>query len=69
MSEAKSTRNSREEWSDGNVQQLREVAGGNTPTGVISLRLARSEDAVRAKAQTERISLAPANQPPYGDMS
>jgi hypothetical protein len=51
------------------VQQLRELADGNTPTGVISLRLGRSDDAVRAKAQAEGISLAPANRPPYGDMS
>jgi hypothetical protein len=35
---------------------------------VISLRLGRTEDAVRPKAQAEGISLAPANRPPHGDM-
>jgi hypothetical protein len=69
MSEPTSTRNSGEEWTDDDVQQLRELAEGNTPAGAISLRLGRSEDAVRAKAQAEGISLAPANRPPYGDMS
>jgi hypothetical protein len=69
MAEAKSTRNSGEEWTDDDVQQLRQLADGNTPTGVISLRLGRSEDAVRSKAKAEGISLAPANRPPYGDMS
>jgi hypothetical protein len=69
MSEAKSTRNSGEEWTGDDVQQQRELAEGNAPTGVISLRLSRSTDAVRAKAQAEGISLAPANRPPYGDMS
>jgi hypothetical protein len=69
MNEPKSTRNSGEELTGDDVQQLRDLADGNTPTGVISLRLGRGEDAVRAKAQSEGISLAPANRPPYGDMS
>jgi hypothetical protein len=53
MTEAKSTRNSGEEWTDDDIQQLRELAEGNTPTGVISIRLGRGEEAVRAKAQAE----------------
>jgi hypothetical protein len=69
MTEPKSTRNSGEEWADDDVQQLRDLADANTPTSVISIRLSRSEDAVRAKAQAESISLAPANRPPSGDMS
>jgi hypothetical protein len=69
MTDAKSTRNSGEEWTDDDVQQLRDLANGNTPTDVISLRLGRSADAVRAKAQAEGISLAPGNRPPYGDVS
>jgi hypothetical protein len=32
---------------------LRELADGNTPTGVISVKLGRSEHAIRAKAQAE----------------
>jgi hypothetical protein len=61
--------NSGEEWSAENVQQCALWLTATPRTGVISLRLGRSEDAVRAKAQAEGISLAPANRPPYGDMS
>jgi hypothetical protein len=69
MTETKSTRDSGGKWTDDDVQQLRELAEGNTPVGVMRLRLGRSEEAVRSKAKTEGISLAPANRPPYGDMS
>lgn len=57
------------EWIAEDVTQLRELADGNTPVGVMSIKLGRSEDAIRSKAKTEGISLAPANRPPYGDMS
>ncbi|MEU4603757.1 hypothetical protein AB0F43_12315 [Kribbella sp. NPDC023972] len=46
-----------------------EVADGNIPTGVRSIKLGRSEDAIRANAEAEGISLAPANRPPYGNVS
>jgi hypothetical protein len=69
MSEAKSTRHSGEEWTDDDVQQLRDLAAGNTPVGVMTVKLGRTEDAIRAKAQTEDISLTPPNRSPYGDMS
>jgi hypothetical protein len=36
---------------------------------VISLKLGRSEDAIRAQAQAEGIKLSPPNRSPYGDMS
>jgi hypothetical protein len=68
MAQTQSTRNTCEEWRE-DVQQLRKLAGGNTSTGVLSLRLGRGEETVRAKAQAEGISLAPASRPPYGDMS
>jgi hypothetical protein len=38
---------------------------GNTPTGVLSLKLQRPEAAIRSKAQREGISLKPANRSPY----
>jgi hypothetical protein len=57
------------EWSSDEVQQLRELAEANTPVGVISMRLERSEDAIRSKAQSAGISLQPPNRSPYGDMS
>jgi len=41
------------------------LARANTPTGVISLKLGRTETAVRGKAQREGISLKPTNRSPY----
>jgi len=40
------------------VQQLRELADGNTPVGVMSIKLGRSQDSIRSKARPEGISLA-----------
>ncbi|WP_020385099.1 hypothetical protein [Kribbella catacumbae] len=68
MAAAKSTRSGGEEWTDEDVHELRDLAAGNTPLGVISVRLERSEGAIRSKAQAEGISLAPANQPQSGDL-
>ncbi len=53
-------------WSEDELKQLKDLAKGNTPTRVIGLKLQRSESSVRSKAQREHISLAPANQSPYG---
>ncbi|TDD22292.1 hypothetical protein E1218_19515 [Kribbella turkmenica] len=69
MPETTSSRNSGRDWTEDEVAQLRELAGGNTPVGVISVRLGRTEDAIRSKAQAEGISLSPPNRSPYGDMS
>jgi hypothetical protein len=63
---AESTKNTRKRWTDEDVAELR-LAEGNTPTGVIGLKLGRSEDSVQAKAAEEGISLGPANRSPYGD--
>ena len=69
MSEAKSTRNTRTAWTSEEAQRLRELADGNTPVGVMSIKLGRSQDSIRSKARSEGISLAPPNRSPYGDMS
>ena len=58
-------RNMREPWSRADVKQLRQFARTNTPTGVISLKMGRTETAIRGKAQREGISLGPANRSPY----
>jgi hypothetical protein len=50
MPEATSSRNSRRAWATGQVQQLRELADGNTPVGVMSIKLGRSQDSIRSKA-------------------
>ncbi|HEX2051553.1 MAG TPA: hypothetical protein VHJ34_13115 [Actinomycetota bacterium] len=62
---AKQPKNSGKAWTSKEVQQLKKEAKGNTPTRVIGLHLGRSEDAVRAKASQENISLKPTNQSPY----
>ncbi len=52
-------------WSDADEARLRELARGNTPTRVMGLKLERTEDAVRSKAQELGVSLEPPNQAPY----
>jgi hypothetical protein len=58
-------RNMGSSWPASDVRELRKLARGNTPTGVISLKLGRTQVAVRGKAQREGISLRPANRSPY----
>jgi len=62
---AKYNRNTGKEWTGKEVSQLRSLTKENTPTRVIGLKLGRTEDAVRAKASDENISLKPPNQAPY----
>jgi hypothetical protein len=53
-------------WTASELKNLRTLARGNTPTGVISLKLSRPPAAIRSKAQREGISLRPAaNRSPY----
>ncbi len=66
---SKPTRNSGKPWTPDAVQDLKQLADGNTPTRVIGLKLGRTEEAVRAKAQETGVSLKPTNQAPYGDAS
>lgn len=63
---AKQPQNGGKAWSPDNVKQLRDLAKGNTPTRVIGVRMGRSEGSVRSKAASEKISLKPTNQSPYG---
>jgi hypothetical protein len=62
---SKSTRNSGNEWKPADLQALRNLAAGNTPTRVIGLKLGRTEGAVRTKASDVGVSLKPTNQAPY----
>src|SRR4051794_7685077 len=59
-------KNAGKQWTPPEVKQLKELAKGNTPTRVIGLKLDRSESSVRSKARSERVSLKPTNQSPYG---
>jgi len=58
-------RNAGKQWTSNDISQLKELAKQNTPTRVMGLKLGRSEDAVRSKANDEGISLKPTNQSPY----
>jgi hypothetical protein len=58
-------KNSGKSWSGQDEAELKRLASGNTPTRVIGLKLGRSEDAVRGKAQELNVSLKPTNQSPY----
>src|SRR4051812_9252341 len=58
--------NSRKPWSDREVQYLRELAGENTPTRVMGIKLLRSPHSIYSKAAAIGLSLKPTNQRPYG---
>lgn len=60
------TPNAGKQWTPTQVKELRQLARENTPTRVMGIKLGRTEDAVRAKAQDEGVSLKPTNQSPYG---
>lgn len=61
----KSTRNSGKSWTPHEIKSMKALAGGNTPTRVIGLKLGRSEDAIYSKASEQGVSLKPTNQSPY----
>jgi len=58
-------RRARAPWTPQEIRQLKTLAKGNTPTGVISLKLQRPPSGIRSKAQREGISLKPINRSPY----
>jgi hypothetical protein len=61
----KKPENHGEPWTPKHKEQLERLADHNTPTRVIAMKLGRTEDAVRAKASEQGISLKPTNQSPY----
>jgi hypothetical protein len=58
--------NSGKAWTPTQVQQLKALAKGNTPTRVIALKMSRTPAAIQSEASREGISLKPTNQSPYG---
>lgn len=58
-------KNAGKHWSPAEEKKLQKLADQNTPTRVIGLKLGRSEDAIRSKAQDLDVSLKPTNQSPY----
>lgn len=65
----KSDKNSGKPWAPVDVEKLMTLATQNTPTGIIGLKLGRTENAIYAKASKENISLRPTNQSPYNRKS
>lgn len=53
-------------WTRTEENALVDLAARNTPTRVIGIKLDRSEDSVRSKANELEVSLKPTNQRPYG---
>ena len=53
-------------WTSEEEAELRNLAKLNTPTRLMALKLNRTEQSVRSKAKTLRLSLKPTNQAPYG---
>ena len=62
---AKEPENCNKRWTQAEEKQLRDLAEGNTPTGLISNKLGRTEDGIRARAVGLDVSLKPTNQSPY----
>jgi len=58
--------NRNKQWTPTQVRELKQLAGQNTPTRVIGLKLGRTADAVQSKASEMGVSLKPPNQRPYG---
>lgn len=52
-------------WTGPDLRQLKALAAGNTPTGLIAHRLQRTPRAVQSKASEVGVSLKPVNQSPY----
>jgi hypothetical protein len=65
MSEPEYTRNTGKPWTPEDDHRLRELAGENTPTRVIGLKLGRTAAAVYAHASRTGVSLKPTNQAPF----
>jgi hypothetical protein len=62
---AKIPENHGKKWTDEEIKYLKELSKGNTPTGVMTIKLHRTEDAIRSKANELNISLQPTNKSPY----
>jgi hypothetical protein len=62
---ARTPKNHGKDWTKNDVSELRKLAKGNTPTGLMAHKLGRTEDAVRSKAAEQNVSLKPTNRSPY----
>ena len=62
---SKTSSNTGKRWTPTQLRRLRQLAGQNTPTRIIGLKLGRSENAVRTKASEKGVSLKLKNQSSY----
>jgi len=62
---SKSTRNTGKPITPAILRELQRLAGENTPTRVIGLKIGRTENSVRSIASDNNISLKPTNQSPF----
>lgn len=62
---AKKPTNQNKIWTSIQESQLKTLAKGNTPTGLIGYKLGRSESSIRSKASDIGLSLKPVNKSPY----
>ena len=52
-------------WTNKELEKLEEMDKCNRLTGIIAYELQRTEDAIFAKANSEKVSLKPTNKSPY----
>jgi len=62
---SKKPTNAGKAWTPKAVQEVKQLAKGNTPTRLIAMKTGRSEASIRGVASQENISLKPTNQSPY----
>jgi hypothetical protein len=62
---AKKPANANKRWTKQAEKELRKLAKGNTPTGLLAYKLKRTEPGVRGKASEMGVSLKPTNKSPY----
>jgi hypothetical protein len=62
---AKYNRNSGKPIIGEDIKTVKQLAGKNTPTRVIGLKIGRTENAIRKIASENKISLSPTNRSPY----
>lgn len=64
MEDRMANENDGKPWTGDDLNQLKTLITENTPTGLIAMKLGRTEDAIRDKCKVEGLSLAPTNRSP-----
>jgi len=61
----KTPANNNKPWTSSDINKLKELVNGNTPTGIIAHKLERTVGAIYNKASAIDLSMHPTNQSPY----